>query len=410
MKVNEVDRILSDTAYVRVSGTPDEVRCAEYLHDICAQMGLDAKIEKFSLTMFNEDKAELFADGKRINCKSYFGCGCGTVKAELYYLVDDEPYSLEKCKNKIVLSEMPVNSKLYEKLVDNGAVGFITYNGDVEIPDKDIIRKELRFHIEADKKIPGVNIHAKDAVALVKSRSKSIEMTVEQTCYEGSSQNIVLDLLGDTDETVTITAHYDSTSLSLGAYDNMSGSIALLYLAEYFAKKHHRRGLRLMWCGSEERGLIGSLEYCKSHKAELENCILNINLDMLGTVMGKFVSICTADEKMVDYVKAFLSDKRISSTVNHAIRSSDSNSFALYGVPSVSFVRYAPGSIAKIHTRYDTSDVLDPQRIIDDADVVAKFTEIALNASDFPTEKGISDKIKEDVDTYFSNFSRILNR
>ena len=41
-------------------------------------------------------------------------------------------------------------------------------------------------------------------------------------------------------------------------YDNMSGSVGILGIAEHFAKNPHRYGLRFIWCGSEERGLLGS--------------------------------------------------------------------------------------------------------------------------------------------------------
>ena len=58
---------------------------------------------------------------------------------------------------------------------------------------------------------------------------------IDQDEYKGTSQNVVLELPGECDEIITFTAHYDSTSLSSGAYDNMSGCVGLLSMAEYFS-------------------------------------------------------------------------------------------------------------------------------------------------------------------------------
>ena len=47
-----------------------------------------------------------------------------------------------------------------------------------------------------------------------------------------------------------------------------------------------------MFCGSEERGLLGSKAYVRDHEAELEKIVLIINLDMIGTYMGKIYRMC----------------------------------------------------------------------------------------------------------------------
>ena len=85
----------------------------------------------------------------------------------------------------------------------------------------------------------------------------------------------------------------------------MSGCVGLLSMAEYFSKKAHRRNLRFIWCGSEERGLLGSKAYCIAHESELEKTVLCINLDMIGCVMGKFAAVSTAEKRLVDYISYF---------------------------------------------------------------------------------------------------------
>ena len=293
-----------------------------------------------------------------------------------------------------------VGYKLYDKLIENGALGIITCNGNLHFADVDIDRREIRFTVDEEARIPWVNVHIKDAFSMVKNRARTAEITLQQTHTKGTSHNLIADLDGETDETVLICAHYDSTELSLGAYDNMTGCVGLLYLAEQLRAVNRRRRVRFLFCGSEERGLLGSLAYCRAHKEELERTVLNINLDMLGSVMGDFQAFGCADEKMIEHLEHCLSKNRFCGSVKYAIRSSDSNSFVRYGVPAVSFARESPAGTALIHTRYDRREDVDAKRLLGDMRLVTAFAKEALTDPVFPTDCRISDRIARDVADY----------
>ena len=402
MNLKTIQKLLTDNAYTRTGGSAEELQCAKYIQDRCAEMGLQTTLEAFPVTMYENASATLTVDGKEIPCKGYFGSPTGTVKAKIFYLAGTDPISLSKCKGKIVLSDKPLGYRLYDKLVAHGARGVITYSGNLFFSDHDIDQKEYRFSTEGDKTLFGVNIHVSDAVEIVKNECTWAEITVKQTLTKGMSHNVILDLDGECDETVILSAHYDSTSLSTGVYDNMSGSVTLLYLAEYFSTHPHRRRLRFLWCGSEERGLIGSREYCKMHEDELSNTVLNINLDMLGSIMGEFVIFACADDEMEKYLKRFAARCRYPASIRYAIRSSDSNSFLECGVPAVSFARYANASTALIHTSYDTMDVISVKRIRRDMEIVQKFTDLSLNSPDLMRPITISEQIRSEVEEYMS--------
>ena len=98
---------------------------------------------------------------------------------------------------------------------------------------------------------------------------------------------MIAELPGKREEWIVLSAHYDTTSLSHGAYDNMSGCAGLLGIMEQMKEKERNYGLRFVFCGSEERGLLGSKAYVRDHEKELRQIVLNINLDMIGTYMGK---------------------------------------------------------------------------------------------------------------------------
>ena len=396
MNRKTVGNILAQTAYIRTAGSPKERQCAEFFRDFCKKQNLQAQLQPFALKMYEVTEESLQIDGRQIPCTGYRGAANGTVTGKLFYLTSLDPVALRKCKDKIVLSDKRLDRNLYDLLADYGAKGVITYSGNAMFADRDIEIRELRFLTGEDKPLPAVNIHVCDAIELVKSRGKTATITLSQIPYTGHSNNVVLDLPGQSRETVVVSAHYDSTDYSNGAYDNMSSCITLLYLAEYFASVPHKRSIRLLWCGAEERGLLGSLAYCCQQ--DLKETVLNINLDMLGSAMGEFTAFSCADEPMQTELKRFLAKHRYEASVRYGIRSSDSNSFVYYGIPAVSFARYAPGTTAAIHTRYDSLDVVDAGTLLRDSKLIAAFTQKIADAPQLHIS--ISQKIKEEVDAY----------
>ncbi len=402
MDAKQIMKLFEETAYVRMGGSAEELRCAEYLKQCCADMGLEAALESFTVDMATIQEAVLLVDGKEIPCKGYLNAGSGEVEAPLYYLRNTDAYSLSLCKDKIVLIDGYMGYWMYQDLLENGAKGFVTYDGNANYVDFDIDQRELRSFVSKGNKIPGVNINAKYAISIIESGAETAKITLMQEEYEGKSHNVVLDLPGEIDQYIVLTAHYDSTSLSQGAYDNMSGSVGLLGIAEYFKNHPHRYGLRFVWCGSEERGLLGSKAYVADHEEELKNIALCINLDMIGCIMGKFIACCTSEEALVKYVSYMGSELGFGIGVSHDVYSSDSTPFADKGVPALSFARIAPPNTATIHNSYDTAKLMSGEQMVKDIEFIVAFTQRMANAQRCPVAREIPESIKEKLDIYLA--------
>ncbi|MBE6974584.1 MAG: DUF4910 domain-containing protein [Ruminococcaceae bacterium] len=402
MDANKIMKIFEETAYVRMGGSPEELKAAEYLQKCCADLGLDAYIESFEVPMATMRRAELTVDGRSITCKGYLNAGSGEVEAPLYYLRGTDAYSLSQCRGKIVLIDGYLGYWMYQDLLENGAVGFITYDGHVNYADEDIDQRELRSYVSKGNKIPGVNINAKSAVELIRGDAKTAKIVLEQEEYMGQSRNVILDLPGEVDQWIVLSAHYDSTSLSQGAYDNMSGSVGILGVAEYFTTHHHRYGLRFVWCGSEERGLLGAKDYCARHEEELPKIVLNINLDMIGCIMGKFIACCTSEEALTHYIRYMGSELGWGISVRQDVYSSDSTPFADKGIPAVSFARIAPGNTGTIHNSYDTMALMKGRQMVEDMGFITAFTERMANAVRCPVERKMPENMKEKLDIYLT--------
>lgn len=401
MDAKQIMQIFEDTAYVRTGGSPEELRTARYLQDKVAELGQKAEIVPFDVPMSDMQQVVFLADGVEIPCKGYLCAGSGEVEAPFYYLRDTDPYSLSLCRGKIVLFDGYLGYWRYQDLLANGAVGFVSYDGNVNYCDRDIDQRELRSFVHQGNRIPGVNINAKDAVELVRKNVTTAKILLKQEEYTGHSHNVILELPGETEEYIAFSAHYDSTFLSQGAYDNMSGSVGLLGIAEYFVNHPHRYSLRFIWCGSEERGLLGSKAYCQDEDT-LKNCVLNINLDMIGCIMGKFISCVTGEEKLCHYITYLGSELGFSVTSEQGVYSSDSTPFADKGVPAVSFARSSPPNTATIHNSYDTMALMKGEQMVEDIEFLIAFADRMANAKHCPVAREIPDNMKEKLDVYLN--------
>jgi len=103
------------------------------------------------------------------------------------------------------------------------------------------------------------------------------------------------------DETIVIGAHYDHLGngepgsmlgpqgkgkTHYGADDNGSGTTGLLEMARRFGAMKNRIGRRIVFVAftGEERGLFGSIHYCKEPPFPLEKTTFMLNMDMIGRV------------------------------------------------------------------------------------------------------------------------------
>jgi len=400
MNFELIDRIFKDTAYIRTGGSEDELKCANYLKGVCEEVGASAYIEEFAVEMADISVATLEIDGKSYPCKGYKGCGSHDISAELYYLTATDTRSLSLCKGKIVMIDGLVGYWKYKDLLANGALGVISYCGSVNYADRDIDQKELRSYVSEGVKIPCVSINVKDAVEIIKGGAKQASIKIEQNEYEGKSHNVIVDIAGKSDRTIAFTAHYDSTSLSQGAYDNMSGCVGLVGMIEYFVKNPCLHNLKFIFCGSEERGLLGSKAFCEAHAEELEGIDLVINLDMIGCTMGKFIACCTTENGLVSYLQYMGAEKGFQINPYQDVYSSDSTPFADKGVPAVSFARVSPREAATIHNSYDTLEIIRTKQMSDDIDFITSFAQRMANAVYCPVGREIPDNIKTKLDEY----------
>lgn len=402
MSIEDILRIFRETDFVHASGTPEELRVAEYLKARCEELGAAARIESFPVPMAEMGSAEVIADGQSIPCRGINLCGSGEVTAPLYYAPTLDKVTLAGAKGKIVLLDTQgVNLFGYKDLMDAGVCGILFRYGNANYPNDDIDERELRKHVvNGERTVLCAMLHARTAVELLRRETKEVTIRIRQKEFEGESRNVTAELPGRREEFITLTAHYDSTSLSHGSYDNMSGCVGLLGVMEALRGEELNYGLRFVFCGSEERGLLGSKAYVEAHADELEKTALNINLDMIGPLTGKFIACVSAEEQLAHYISYMGAELGFAVKPRIGVYSSDSTPFADKGVPALSFARLASDAVAPIHCRYDTPEVMSPKQVALDTAFITEFTRRMAMSALCPVGREIPEKVKKELDEY----------
>ena len=402
MNARKLKQIFKDTDFVHRSGTAEELRVAEYLKAQCEAFGVPARLESFRVAMAEIEQAQVLADGKEIPCRGFFCCGSGTVEGELYYMPGQDKVSVAGAKDKIVLLDTQgVGFFTYQDLVKAGAKGILFQYGNLYYPNKDIDERDLREQVVGEeKKLLCAMLHVSTAVELVRRGVKRVRITIKQREFDGESHNVIAEIPGKRDEWIVLSAHYDTTALSHGSYDNMSGCAGLLGVMDALRGKKLNYGLRFVFCGSEERGLLGSKAYVREHEAELEKIALNINLDMIGTIMGKFIACASAEEKLSGYLEYMGAELGFPVSARIGVYSSDSTPFVDKGVPAVSLARIASKDVAPIHCRYDRPELLSMEQLQKDIAFITEFTRRMADAACCPVSREIPEKVKKELDEY----------
>jgi hypothetical protein len=188
--------------------------------------------------------------------------------------------------------------EMLDKIVAGGPIKSI---GDIEtLIDKDL--KPRSFEL------PGWKVDAEVTVSRSDLKAKNIVGVLE-----GSGPLA--------DETVVLGAHYDHVGygyfgslggraaqgkIHFGADDNGSGTTTLMELARRYGAMKDRQGRRLVFIAfsGEERGLLGSVYYCKEPLFPLEKTVAMINMDMVGRtkpVQADWLGIAPFKDRLVVY-------------------------------------------------------------------------------------------------------------
>jgi hypothetical protein len=181
-------------------------------------------------------------------------------------------------------------------------------------------------------------------------------------------ENIVGEIRGyeKPDESVILGAHLDSWELGTGALDN--GCNAALVIEAARAIKATgllpRRTIRFTLFSGEEQGMVGSFEYVKAHRAELDKIRAMITFDDgIGRVTGYSLGGRREIETGVREVLKPLESWGANNHTYDASFGTDNFDFMLEGVPTLVANQEEANYLPNYHAASDTLDKVDMREL-----------------------------------------------
>jgi len=223
---------------------------------------------------------------------------------------------------------------------------------------------------------------------LLKKGPVEVELNITNTLSKKPVEvnNTVAEIRGTEkpDEVVILGAHLDSWDLGTGTTDNGTGSMVVLEAARTLAKLNlkPKRTIRFILFTGEEQGLIGSKEYVKAHKSELDKISAALIHDSgTGRVLAIGLHDNYQDRQIVDQVIAPLGELKLLETTMAREYGTDSLSFDEVGVPGFWCAQDIAEYFRTHHSQSDTFDKAWKDDLLQGAQVLATW---AYNTAQLP--------------------------
>ena len=398
-------------SFVRVSGTEEEHKAAEILMDELKKIGAQPALEAFEV----EDGDVSLCELKVLEPyeKSYPVSGFKRAKNtaeggkdfDFLYVEDALPVNLVNAKDKFVLINERLNYDKYEKLVEAGVAGVLSYSGlyydEEDNTDLDEMKVRPQWS-DAFGFLTAVNTRAYYAQEMLQKGAAKVRVNLQGELTKRTSYNVIVEIEGTefTDQPIAFGGHYDSVPFSSGAYDNASGSAILVELVCYFLENPPKRTLRFAWYGSEEQGLLGSKYDVQAHPDFIKDCKLMFNVDLAGTLMGSNFVIVTGEEGGRQYIDSTLKQAGFAAKVTQDIYSSDCMPFANAGVPCINMGRFGTGGQNYGHNRFDVMEFISAGSLKNTGEMCKLIAENIANAAVLPIERKLPENIVQKVKDY----------
>jgi carboxypeptidase Q len=215
---------------------------------------------------------------------------------------------------------------------------------------------------------------------MLKKGPVQVELNITNTLSKKPVEvnNTVAEIRGSEkpDEVVILGGHLDSWDLGTGTTDNGTGSMVVLEAARTLAKLNlkPKRTIRFILFTGEEQGLIGSKEYVKEHKSELDKISAALIHDS-GT--GRVLAIGLHDNyqarPVVDQVIAPLGVLKMLEPTMAREYGTDSLSFDEVGVPGFWCAQAIAEYNLTHHSQSDTFDKAWKDDLLQGAEVLATW-------------------------------------
>jgi carboxypeptidase Q len=387
-------RRLTDEIGGRVTGTPEMAKAVEWGVGAFRAAGVDVHTEKYTLPVTwseGHTRLELLGPVKfpvRLTAEGWSpATPAGGIEANVvdvgYGNEDDFLKAGGLVKGAILLVHSDIGSTwadlfneylrppmIIEHAVKEGANAILWMGARERLL---LYRHTNSLAGEIDK-IPQAVLAREDAMRLGRTAAAypgKVRVRLDMPNRIGGSveqENVVGEVRGyeKPDEVVILGAHLDSWELGTGALDN--GCNAALVIEAARAIKATgllpRRTIRFVLFSGEEQGTVGSYEYVKAHRAELDKIRAMITYDSgVGRVTGYSLGGRRDIEAGVREVLKPLESWGANNHTYDASFGTDNFDFLLEGVPTLVANQEEANYLPNYHAASDTLDKVDMREL-----------------------------------------------
>jgi carboxypeptidase Q len=387
-------RRLTDEIGGRVSGSPEMAKAVEWGVGAFRAAGVNVHTEKYTLPVAwseGDTRLELLGPAKfpvRLKAEGWSpATPAGGIDANVvdagYGNGDDFAKAGASVKGAILLVHSDIGSTwadlfneylrppmIIEHAVKEGARAILWMGARERL----LLYRHTNSLVGETDKIPQAVLAREDAMRLARTVAaypgkvrahfdmpNKISGAVEQ-------ENVVGEIRGyeKPDEVVILGAHLDSWELGTGALDN--GCNAALVIEAARAIKATgllpRRTIRFVLFSGEEQGTVGSFEYVKAHRAELDKIRAMITYDSgIGRVTGYSLGGRRDVEAGVREVLKPLESWGANNHTYDASFGTDNFDFMLEGVPTLVANQEEANYLPNYHAASDTLDKVDMREL-----------------------------------------------
>lgn len=398
-------RVVKEIGFERLTGSEGEKKAIAILSNYIKELGLKPKLESFELISFEAGNAIIDVGNKTFKGLPYGLNEDAEIKGELAVLenLDILDHNIGAYEGKIVMG-YGFTRGLAHKLKKAGVAGYVGI-GSPHRKATSLSHRQKSYKVGY---VHSITISHDDAIKLRKFNGEKLTIKIEQKAEKQKANNIVVDIKGKgLDKGLTLAvAHYDTVAHSVGASDNSGGTVTLIKIAEYFAKKKPLRDLRIIFFSGEELGLLGSQAYVKKHIDEVkERLKLVVNIDVTGDAIGHDHFNVIGSKELLGYADGITKEIGLVFKSKIEIFSSDGMPFTPHEIPSVNIFRAGGKATSRIHTPDDSIKNVSLKGY--DTTIKASINLLSriINAKVFPVQKQIDKSLKEKIEKYLWNLN-----
>jgi aminopeptidase YwaD len=228
--------------------------------------------------------------------------------------------------------------------------------------------------VDGDFDIPAAYMKDIEGEKLVLQSGQAGSLKIEAERVPATGENI-LARKGSQQRKIIVCAHIDTKEDTPGALDNASGVVILLLLAELLSEYDGKLGIELVAINGEEYyNTPGQITYLEQYRDDFSSVQLAINLDMIGYINGRSAfSFYDVGDNVMELIRAVYAGHD-GFFEGPSWYQSDHGIFIAKGIPAMAVTDENLVELMTeiTHTEKDVPDIVDLQKIINNALVLEK--------------------------------------